>query len=341
MSEPKCKPEDYIQFLIASPSRFSCAEAERVQPQTTGRPAHDSFRNLLLRLDGSSDELWRELKAHLGDLEGGAVVLDDSTLDKPEGEHIELVSSHFSGKHQKVVRGINLLTLLWTDGDRHVPADWRVYHKPSDGLTKNQHFRALLRAAKGRGLNPEMVCFDAWYASVENLCLIRQLGWKFFTRLKGNRLIRMDFGPPVRLDEAEIPAAGRVVYLPGYGQVKVFRVDPPDGDTEYWATSEWAMTPLERQKWEDYAWRIEEYHKGIKQHCGVERCSARLARIQRSHIGLAIRAFLRLEAFCWRTGISWLHAKVGIIRAAVAAYLSAPHINLLRPDIATCQVSHT
>ena len=333
MSEPKCKPEDYIQFLIASPSRFSCVEAERVQPQTAGRAAHDSFRNLLLRLAGSSDDLWGEAKAQIGDLRRGALVLDDSTLDKPKGERIELVSSHYSGKHQGVVRGINLLTLLWTDGDRHIPSDWRIYHKASDGLTKNAHFRALLRAAHGRGLEPEVVCFDAWYASVDNLKLVRQLGWKFFTRFKGNRLIRMDFGPPTRLDEAAIPPEGRLVYLPGYGQVKVFRILATNGEAEYWATNDWEMTPLQRQKWEDYSWRIEEYHRGIKQHCGVERCQARRARIQRSHIGLALRAFLRLEAFSCRTGISWLNAKLDIVRAAVTAYLRAPHILLPQPAL--------
>jgi hypothetical protein len=331
MSEPKCKPEDYIQFLIASPSRFSCVEAARVQPQTAGRPAHDSIRNLLLRLDGSSDDLWQEAEAQIGCLTGGALVLDDSTLDKPRGEHIELVSSHFSGKHQAVVRGINLLTMLHTDGDRHVPVDFRVYHKASDGLTKNAHFRAMLRAAKARGLEPEMVCFDAWYASVDNLKEVRRLGWKFHTRFKGNRLVRLDFGPPMRLDEAEIPAGGRLVYLPGYGQVKVFRVLARNGEVEYWATNDWEMTGLQRQKWEDYSWRIEEYHRGIKQFCGVERCQARLAEIQRSHISLAIRAFLRLEAFGWRTGISWLNAKLDIVRSAVAAYLRAPHILLPEP----------
>src|SRR5262245_29608255 len=180
MSQPKCKPEDYIQFLIASPSRFSCVEAERVQPQTAGRAAHDSFRDLLVRLSSSSDDLWAEAKARIAGRGRGALVLDDSTLDKPKGELIELVSSHFSGKHQGVVRGINLLTLLWTDGDRHIPTDWRIYHKVTDGLTKNAHFRAMPRAAKERGLQPETVCFDAWYASVDNLKLARQLGWKFF-----------------------------------------------------------------------------------------------------------------------------------------------------------------
>jgi putative transposase len=118
------------------------------------------------------------------------------------------------------------------------------------------------------------------------------------------------------------------VYLPGYGQVKVFRILATTGEAEYWATNDWDMTPLARQKWEDYSWRVEEYHRGIKQFCGVGRCQARRAAIQRGHIGLAIRAFLRLEAFSWRTGISWLNAKLDIVRAAVATYLRAPHILL-------------
>jgi putative transposase len=341
MSEPKCKPEDYIQFLIASPDRFSCAEAGRVQPKTAGRPAHDSFRNLLLRLGGSTEELWREAKGQIDPQAEGCLVLDDSTLDKPYARRMDLVGWHYSGKHKAVVEGINLLTLLWTDGDRHVPCDWRVYHKPTDGLTKNAHFRALLRAAKARGLRPKRVCFDSWYASVDNLKLVRELGWSFLTVLKCNRLIRVDFGPPVRVDRAGIPAEGRVVYLPGYGQVKVFRVVPPDGDAEYWATNDWAMPPLERQRWEDYAWRIEEYHRGIKQHCGVEDCQARLGRIQRGHIGLAIRAFLRLQAYCWRSSVSWFEAKLGIVRAAVTAYLRAPHVTLLPAGFTPRQVFHT
>ena len=40
--------------------------------------------------------------------------LDDTTLDKPCAKNIELVSRHWSGKHHRVVWGINLLSLVWT-----------------------------------------------------------------------------------------------------------------------------------------------------------------------------------------------------------------------------------
>ncbi len=66
------------------------------------------------------------------------LVLDDATLDKLYSQKMELVTWHWSGKHHRVIKGINLQTLLWTDGDSHIPADYRIYH--NDGKTKNEHF---------------------------------------------------------------------------------------------------------------------------------------------------------------------------------------------------------
>jgi len=255
MSERKCCPEDYIQFLIASPGRFSCAEAGRVQPQTAEAPAHDAFSRLLTELGPDPDALWREAQALLDPAADGVLVLDDSTLDKPYARRMALVGWHFSGKHKKVVKGINLLTLLWTDGDRHVPLDYRIYQ--NGGPTKNQLFRDLIRAAHARGLKPRCVCFDGWYASTDNLKELRRLGWTFLTRLKWNRRVRQDFGPVRRLQDAAVAAEGTVLHLTGYGPVKVFRVVPPDRDTEYWASNDAAMGPLARQRWTEASWRIE------------------------------------------------------------------------------------
>ncbi len=117
----------------------------------------------------------------------GVLAVDDSTLDKPYAEKIELVQRHWLGKHRAVVEGINLVTLLWTDGDRHVPVDYRIYDKTGDTLTKNDQFRALLEAADGRGFRPECVVFDSWYSSLENLQQVRNVGWVWLTQLKTNR----------------------------------------------------------------------------------------------------------------------------------------------------------
>ena len=64
--------------------------------------------------------------------------------------------------------------------------------------------------------------------------------------------------------------------------------------------------------------------KALSNLWGVERCFARKAIAQRNHIGLALRAFLRLERHCFSKGISWFEAKTSIIRDAVRAYLAKP-----------------
>ena len=122
--------------------------------------------------------------------------------------------------------------------------------------------------------------------------------------------------------QAAIGAGGTVVHLEGYGLVRVFRVVSRDGDIEYWATNDLAMDELTRLALAERCWAIENYHRGLKQCCGVERCQARSARAQRNHIGLAIRAFLRLEWHFYTTGVSWYEAKARIIREAVRAYRS-------------------
>ena len=333
MNAPKCTANAYIDFLVASPEAVSGTEAARVQPASADPPAHDAFTRLLHRLDPDPAALWAEA-APLVQRDRGILVLDDSTLDKPYARHIGLVTRHWSGKHRRVVQGINLLTLLWTDGDRLIPVDYRLYDKATDGLTKNDHFRAMLITAQQRGFQPQCVVFDGWYASLENLKAVRTAGWQWLTRLKSNRLVNPDGTGTRPLADCAIAATGTRVHLQGYGVIQVFRLVAPDGDTAHWATSDLALEELHRLQYGEWAWGIEEYHRGLKQHCGVERAQVRAARAQRTHIGCAIRAFLRLEHHRQQTGISWWEAKTSIVREAVRAYLAAPRYTLAPPATA-------
>jgi putative transposase len=262
-------------------------------------------------------------------LRQGILVIDDSTLDKPYARKIELVTRHWSGKHHAVVSGINLITLLWTDGDRHVPVDYSIFDKKKDTLTKNDHFQAMLKQARQRGFAPSCVAFDSWYSGLENLKLIRSFDWTWLTRLKSNRKVNPDREGLRAVSTVEITASGRVVWLEGYGLIRVFKVVATNGDIELWATNKVEMSELERVKWAGYSWAIENYHRGIKQFCLIERAQVRSRRAWRNHIGLCLRAFLRLESHCYYKGISWHEAKTSIIREAVRAYIANPCYSLL------------
>jgi putative transposase len=323
MSHPKCLDTDYIDFLIATPRAASCCEAARSQPPTHDPPAHDAYTRLLHRLQPDPETLYREVES-LVDKADGVLVLDDSTLDKFYAKAIQPVHRHWSGKHKSVVRGINLISLVWADGDRTLPLDYRVCDKPKDGLTKNDHFLAMLDAAKLRGFRPHAVLFDSWYSGLENLKRVREHGWIFLTQLKVNRLVDLDRRGYQAVASVAITAAGTVVHLKGFGSIRVFKAVSRDGDVEYWATNDLAMDELRRLELAERCWSIEEYHRALKQCCNVERCQARSARTQRNHIGMAIRAFARLSWHFYTTGVSWYETKTSIIREAIRAYRARP-----------------
>jgi hypothetical protein len=332
MNPPRCTTEDYIQFLLATPKVCSATEAARVQPERPDAPAHDAFTRLLHRLEPDPDALWDEVRPLIRTT-GGVLVLDDSVLDKPFARHVGLVGYHWSGRHKRVVRGIDLVTLLWTDGDALWPADYRLVN-PAEAATKNDLFRELVRAAKARGLSPRCVVFDAWYSGKENLKAVRDCGWHFLTRVRCNRRVNPDRTGNRPIDQCDIAAAGTVVHLEGFGLVRAFRIVATNGDTEHWITDDLTMDEATRLGHAERAWGIEEYHRGLKQHCGAEGSQVRYTRAVCNHIGLSIRAFVRLEWHRFTTGVSWFAAKLGIIREAVRGYLARPAYRLPVPATA-------
>jgi hypothetical protein len=81
----------------------------------------------------------------------------------------------------------------------------------------------------------------------------------------------------------------------------------------------------------EWSYAIENFHRDLKQCGGVERCQARSACAQRNHIGMALRAFLRLEHHFHTTGVSCYEAKSRVIREAIRGYIKKPLYNLPRP----------
>lgn len=327
MNRAKCDELDYINFLIAAQRTFSAVEAAKTHPAKENGPAHDAYTRLLQRAQADGEALWQEVEP-LVQRTSGVLIVDDSTLDKPYASKMALVTRHWSGKHHRVVQGINLISLVWTDGQCRLPCDYRLYNKAQDGLSKNDHFAQMVQQAQQRGFAPELVAFDSWYASLKNLKLVRSCGWQWLTQLKSNRLVSLDRSGNRPIRDIFIPSSGAIVHLKGYGWIKVFRTVGINGDVEYWATSNLNMTLEQCAFYALDAWQVEVYHRGLKQFTGVERAQYRLEIAQRNHIGLAIRAFIRLEAYRLRTGISWFEAKTAIIREAIRAYLAHPSITL-------------
>lgn len=323
MNPQRYTEQDYIRFLVASYRMCTCTEAARCIPESRIQAAHDSVNRFLERQSSDTEALWQESLPMI-EKDQGFLIIDDTTLDKPYSNQIDLVSYHWSGKHHRVVKGISLVTLLWTDGTSIIPVDFRVYDREHDNKTKNDHFQEMLEKAKERGLKPHCVLFDSWYSSMQNLKRLRKMNWHFLTRLKSNRQVKHGLSFYKAVSEVDVPEEGCEVHLRGYGQVKLFKVTHIEKEPEFWATDLISMNPEGHEELKKISWRIEEFHRGVKQFCGIERCQARKTKSQCSHILLSIRSFLIFEKARLQTGTSWHESKMRIHRSSIAQFIEKP-----------------
>lgn len=320
MQPKKCSLELYVDFLIGSQRHFSAVELSKVAP---AEMAHDAVTRWLSGTELSPEELWKQASV-LVNRKKGYLILDDSILDKPYSQLIPFVRAQWSGKHHEIVHGICIVTLLWTDGERIIPIDFRVYDIAGDGKTKNDHAREMLDTAERRGFTPDYVLFDSWYSSIENLKAITKKEWKWIAELKSNRQVSVVKGTYQAVKDLDW-ASTQVhrVWLKAYGFVQAAEIDRANGDIVYLATNDKDLVDAEVIKdHSDCRWSIETFHRGIKQYCGIEHCYSQLERSQLNQILCAFLAFLKLEWRRIQTGVSWFEQKLSITRGAVTAYLA-------------------
>ncbi len=107
-STAQCHLNRYTLYLLSEPLHVSCLRLAQILSDLS----HDSINRFLLREPYSPRDLFDEVKGQL-QLSGGTLSGDDTVLDKPDRDpqKTELVDYFGSGKHKRVVKGINLITL--------------------------------------------------------------------------------------------------------------------------------------------------------------------------------------------------------------------------------------
>jgi hypothetical protein len=317
---------DYINFLIAT-TRVSCVKAADCLSSPGASISHDRVNRFLIRQSLPPETLWNEVKPFV-EKHSGWLVLDDTVLDKIHSEKIELVYFQWSGKHRKVIKGIGLISLIWTDGVHSLPIAYRIYDRDTDDLTKNDHFRDMLQIAASRGFTPYFVMFDSWYSSLANLKFLRKLGWSWLTQVKKNRSVNPDDTENRPVSSLTIPDDGMVVHMKKFGFVKVFHSRNKAGRDRYWATNCLTMDGMGRKNLQAISWSIENYHRELKELCCIEKCQVRHETGQRNHINCSLRAFIRLKVAQILQKISTYEIKWTIGKPAIIEYLINPKYDL-------------
>ena len=194
------------------------------------------------------------------------------------------------------------------------------------GPDKHTLFREMLKAAKKRGLTPDFVAFDGWYAATKTMRMIREeLGWEFVTRLKKNRQVSFSDGPKLRVEHLDWgPETAARVHVKSFGLGKVCRIVPrKTRDTIYLLASCETWTGEQIEEAYDHRPVIEEVFRGAKQALCLGRCQARSAQAQRNHIHFALRSLIQTERRRGRDGTTIYQQRAELFREATRAHLTA------------------
>jgi hypothetical protein len=317
--------EIYINFALSSFGKIEMTKLSKILGKGN---SHDIFtKNLLLNDEIEIDkELWRHVKPILRDYENekdGCLLIDDSLLAKPYTKESDMVCWHYDHTIGKSRKSILMLNFHYTDASGiSLPLGYEIITKSEkeyedkkkkwvkkSKFTKNEIMRDKLEILHFHNqLKYRYVLFDKWFASVENLVFINDvLKKKFVCPLKKNRKVALsreekNNGKYVSISSVDMgDCSSRLVYLEGYeNTVKIIKQVSKDGDDDesiylYLVTNDIDLTTNKILEIYKRRWKIEEYHKSLKQNLKIEHSPTKVETSQLNHIFLSVCGFVKLE----------------------------------------------
>ncbi len=291
----------YIAYLLSEPRKASCVKASEVL-----EVSHDEINRFLLSSEFTGKDLFEAVKPGIL-LKGGTLSVDDSVLDKPftDPATTELAGYFYSGRHHKVVKGVSLVTLFYTDASGlGFPVNFRIY-RHQEGKSKHGYFQQMVKECWRWGLRPAWVSADSWYASVENLKFLRDKEVGFLVGLEANRIVSTAPGCHEQVGSIEqMPEEGLFTHLKGFDFAEVFRTVDTEGHARHYAMylpDRDKCGLITREQFHEVKarhWHVEECWRAVKQQCHAQDFFVRGTRAIKNHIFCVLRAFQRLT---WMT----------------------------------------
>jgi DDE family transposase len=245
---------------------------------------------------------------------GGYLIVDDTVVAKPYARRLGEAAWVWSNKDRKVLFGVSLVLLVWTDGQVRIPLAFRVWQQ--GGASKYDLALELLSYARNRlRCKPHFVLFDSWYPSKKLLKRIRDYGWYFVCQLKKNRRFA---GRALRCYKQQ-PYWQAVGTLTGGLKVFVVRYR-----RKYYATNRLTLTAHEVRTLYRKRHEVEEVIRVLKSHLSLEACQVGYTRAtadqpypqagaQTHHIALCLVAYLIVERERLDQECTWRQLKQGLI----------------------------
>jgi Transposase DDE domain len=334
------KREDYCQFLLVSQVNYTLTYfADHAKGFS-----HDAATRYLGGDRLRPSELWSQVKRDIVVSAKGYLVFDDSVLDKNHSREIEGVYRQYSGNEHRIIRGIGLISCVYVNPETEEfwVIDYRVYDPEIDGKDKHEHVAEMLdscveKCTKGE-LDVQTVLMDRWYAITKLMVKIHRAGLRFYCPIKPNRAVsevkaeqKYNYQAAETLswtdDELDL---GKHVHLREFPQgleVKLFRIVVSTDSTELIVTNDESSLDAQAvQRVQGLRWKVEQFHRELKQVTGVEACQCRKNRSQRNHIGCALLVWVCLKRYAKQMFANVYQLKQGLLDDYLKQQLRFPSL---------------
>jgi hypothetical protein len=333
----------YADYLISS---FGPTTATGLSRLLSCGISHDKITRFLSERTFSSANLWQIVKPLVRQVQNANAVLvvDDSIAHKPHTDPSELIGWHYDHAMGTSVKGINFVTTLYCTNDVSLPVAFALVEKDEEftdkktgkikrraTVSKNEHYRAMLRACVKNGIPFRYVLNDVWFAAADNMKLIKTgLAKDFVMPLKSNRNVALSEQNKKdgRFQAVETLALehgkAREVYLeqvpfPLLLVKQVFTNKDGSQGLLYLVTSDMTLDGDHIMGLYQERWQVEEYHKSLKQNTSLACSPTRTKRTQSNHLFLSLCAFVKLEALKIKTQCGHFALKNKLYVAALQA----------------------
>jgi hypothetical protein len=326
----------YCQYLLSTQTNYTITNfVDHVEGLSD-----DRVRRYLANAKLSPRLIWEHGKGEIIFSTSGKLLFDDSVLDKSYSNNIEEVRYQYSGNAKEVIKGIGVVSCVYVNPEENKfwVVDYRIFNPDKDGLTKIDHVKEMLRNAHHNKRIPfNTVLMDSWYATISIILQIEAIGKYYYCPIKSNRLVDDSNGVRAycRVDSlnwsTDDTSNGKVIKIhkfPKDHKVKLFRVAVSTNRTDYVITNNMAQDSLDAVQEEyGFRWKIEEFHREIKQVTGIEKCQCRIGRIQRNHIACAIMVWNCLKKVANVASTTVYQVKSGLLRNYLIQELRSPKIS--------------
>lgn len=339
----------YSDYLLSS---FGQTTATGLSQLLDGELSHDQITRRLSKEKLTPKSWWKIVKPFVRQIEddGGVLTFDDSIAEKPYSDENEIVCWHWDHTQGRSVKGINFLTALYSANGVSLPVTFELIEKTETYIdkksgkekrrsktTKNEHVRSMVRHCVKNEIRFRYVLADSWFSSAENMRVIKEeLEKEFIMAIKSNRNVALSeedklHGRYQKISDLGLPEDEPIVVyfekvsFPLLLMRQIFTNEDGSIGIRYLVTSDLNVIPAQLITIFKKRWKVEEYHRSLKQNASLKKSPTRTVKTQTNHFIGALWAFVKIEMLKVKTKKNHYQLKQKLYASAIKTALQELH----------------